>query len=57
MVSKLWVDQADRDNRALCPSSSRLNQGRCRVPKIREKAKHNVSVLLDSLLTHVSMIL
>ena len=28
---------ADRDNRALCPSSSRLVQGRCRVPKIRKR--------------------
>ena len=44
-------------NRALCPSSSRLVQGKCRIPKIREKAKHNVSVLLDSLHNHVSMIL
>ena len=44
-------------NRASCPSSSRLVQGRCRVPKIREKAKHNVSVLSDSLLNHVSMTL
>ena len=37
VVSKLWVDQADRDNRALCPSSSRLVQVRCRVPKIRKR--------------------
>ena len=28
---------ADRDNRALCPSSSGLVQGRCRVPKIRKR--------------------
>ena len=28
---------ADRDNRALCPSSSGLVQGRCRVPKTRKR--------------------
>ena len=33
---------ADRDNRALCPSS-RLVQGRCRVPKIREGKEQCVS--------------
>ena len=37
VVSKIWVGQADRGNRALCPSSSRLVQGRCRVPKIRKR--------------------
>ena len=37
VVSKLWVGQADRDNRALCPSPSRLVQGRYRVPKIRKR--------------------
>ena len=54
VVSKLWVVQADRDNRALCPSSSRIVQG---SKNQKEKAKHNVSVLLDSLLNHVFMIL
>lgn len=58
VVSKLWVSQADRDNRALCPSSSRLVRAGVRFQKSEERGqKHNVSVLLDFPLYHVSMIL